>query len=84
MGADARSIFSRFNRRKTASITKNRENSRFFSFLIDVFRSQILFTCVIVACLYIAFVMKQRKQLAASTKQSLAQTESSLRTSDIN
>lgn len=53
-------------------------------FFIDVFRSQILFTCVIVACLYIAFVIKQRKQLATATKKSLEQTESTLRTPDID
>ena len=32
-------------------------------FFIDAFRSQILFTCVIVACIYIAFLIKQRKRL---------------------
>ena len=32
-------------------------------FFIGAFRPQILFTCIIVACIYIACLIKQRKRL---------------------
>lgn len=49
-------------------------------FFIDAFRSQILFTCVIVACLYIAYIIKQKRALAIEAKVRLE--ESMRRTPD--